>query len=85
MLKQYHRRFIWLNMSIVGVVFALMLVLISVYLYHSYYDALRTTMSEVIKPLSSSSVSGGERLSESRSSPKDREKKARPRAKAQAA
>ncbi|MCC8077635.1 MAG: HAMP domain-containing histidine kinase [Oscillospiraceae bacterium] len=75
MLKQYHRRFIWLNMSIVGVVFALMLVLISVYLYHSYYDALRTTMSEVIKPLSSSSVSGGERLSESRSSPKDREKK----------
>ncbi len=75
MLKSYHRRFIWLNMCIVGVVLAFILVFISIYLYNDYYDALQTTMTEVVKPLSSSSVSGVERISDSKSLPKDREKK----------
>ncbi|MCD8017375.1 MAG: HAMP domain-containing histidine kinase [Oscillospiraceae bacterium] len=75
MLKSYHRRFIWLNMCIVGVVLAFILVFISIYLYNDYYDALQMTMTEVVKPLSSSSVSGVERISDSKSLPKDREKK----------
>ncbi|MCD8066630.1 MAG: HAMP domain-containing histidine kinase [Oscillospiraceae bacterium] len=75
MLKSYHRRFIWLNMCIVGVVLAFILVFISIYLYNDYYDALQTTMTEVVKPLSSSSVSGAERISDSKSLPKDKEKK----------
>ncbi len=72
MLKRYHRRFIWLNMSIVGVVFALILICISIYLYHDYYDALQSTMTEIVKPLSTSSASDGERISDSRSLPKEK-------------
>lgn len=51
MLKRYRRQFILLNMCLVGAVLALMLILVGVYMYHDYYDGLRTTMREVVRPL----------------------------------
>lgn len=53
MLKQYRRQFILLNMCLIGIILFLMLSVVGIYICHDYYDELRTTMSEVIKPLSS--------------------------------
>lgn len=51
MLKRYRRQFILLNLCLVGAVLALMLLFVGAYMYHAYYDELKTTMSEVIRPL----------------------------------
>ncbi|MCD8098178.1 MAG: HAMP domain-containing histidine kinase [Lachnospiraceae bacterium] len=52
MLRQYRRRFIILNMCIVGSILLLVFVCLGVCMYHDYYDALENTLTEVVKPIS---------------------------------
>ena len=57
MLKRYRKQFIRLNMCLIGVVLILILILVGIYMYHDYYDELKNTMSEIVKPLSTSTLS----------------------------
>ena len=51
MLKEYRRRFVNLNMLLVGSVLLLMLVSVGIFMHQSYWQELRTTMSQVLRPL----------------------------------
>ncbi len=51
MLKTYRKRFIQLNMLLVGIVLLLTLTLLGIYLYHNAYSELRMTMEAVVRPL----------------------------------
>lgn len=58
MLKRYRRQFILLELSLIGAVLALVLILVGVYMYHDYREELKNTMEEVVRPLRSSMFSG---------------------------
>ena len=51
-MKAYRKRFVLFNMLMVGIVLTAMAAGIAVYMYHDYYDGLRDTMEQVVKPLS---------------------------------
>ena len=50
-MKSYRKRFVQLNMLLIGAVLLLMMGVIAVYMYWDYYDGLRTTMRQVVEPL----------------------------------
>lgn len=50
-MKEYRKRFVQLNMLLIGAVLLLMVALILVYMYRDYYDGLRATMRQVVEPL----------------------------------
>ena len=50
MLKGYRRRFVLLNMLLVGVALLLALIAQWVYLYRSSYNELRSTMQMLVEP-----------------------------------
>lgn len=50
-MKAYRRRFIQLNMLLVGIVLLLVVTLLGGYLYHNAYRELRMTMEAVVRPL----------------------------------
>lgn len=60
MLKRYRRQFILLELSLIGSVLALVLILVGVYMYHDYREELKNTMDEVVRPLRSSMFYGFE-------------------------
>lgn len=51
-MKAYRKRFVLFNMLMVGIVLTAMAAGIAVYMYHDYYEGLRDTMEQVVKPLS---------------------------------
>ena len=51
-MKAYRKRFVLFNMLLIGVVLTAMAAGIAVYMYHDYYEGLRDTMEQVVKPLS---------------------------------
>lgn len=51
MLKAYRKRFVQLNMLLVGAVLLVTLVLLGAYLYHNAYRELQMTMQAVLRPL----------------------------------
>lgn len=55
-MKEYRKRFVHLNMLLIGIVLLLMVAVIAVYMYQDYYDGLRTTMEHVVEPLDSFSA-----------------------------
>ena len=54
MLKKYRRRFVTLNMVLVGTVLLISLIFVGIYMYKDYYNEVESTMSAVLKPLNSS-------------------------------
>ena len=52
-MKAYRKRFVLFNMLLIGIVLTAMAAGIAVYMYHDYYEGLRNTMEQVVKPLSS--------------------------------
>ncbi len=50
-MKTYRRRFIELNMLMVGVVLTIVFVVVGVYMTNTYYNDLRMTMEQVLTPL----------------------------------
>lgn len=50
-MKTYRRRFIELNMLMVGVVLTVVFVVVGVYMTNTYYNDLRMTMEQVLTPL----------------------------------
>lgn len=50
-MKTYRRRFIELNMLMVGVVLTVVFVVVGVYMTNTYYNDLRMTMEQVLAPL----------------------------------
>lgn len=55
-MREYRKRFVQLNMLLIGVVLLLMVAVITVYMYRDYYNGLRVTMERVVEPLSSFSA-----------------------------
>ncbi len=51
MLKEYQRKFVSLNILLVGTVLLLTLTSVGILMHHSYWEELRTTMSQVLRPL----------------------------------
>ncbi|MCD8036678.1 MAG: HAMP domain-containing histidine kinase [Clostridiales bacterium] len=64
-MNKYRRRFIWLNMCLIGAVLILMMTAISVRVYQEYWAELETTLSQVIAPLDSSYSDNGEVIKKS--------------------
>lgn len=65
MLKTYRKRFVQLNMLLVGIVLLLTLTLLGVYLYHNAYTELKMTMEAVVRPLDAvAGLRNGELFSE---------------------
>lgn len=52
-MKAYRKRFVQINMLLIGAVLLIMMAVIAVYMYRDYYDSLRTTMEQVVEPLAS--------------------------------
>ena len=50
-MKAYRKRFVLFNMLLIGIVLTAMAAGIAVYMYHDYYEGLRDTMEQVVKPL----------------------------------
>lgn len=50
-MKAYRKRFVQLNMLLIGAVLLLMAVGVAVYMYRDYYDGLRIAMEQVVRPL----------------------------------
>lgn len=50
-MKTYRKRFVQMNMLLIGAVLLIMVGVIAVYMYRDYYDSLRTTMEQVVEPL----------------------------------
>ena len=48
-MKTYRRRFIELNMLMVGVVLTIVFVVVGVYMTNTYYNDLRMTMEQILK------------------------------------
>ena len=55
-MKEYRKRFVQMNMLLIGLVLLLMVAVIAVYMYQDYYDGLRSTMAQVVKPLDAFSM-----------------------------
>lgn len=55
-MKEYRKRFVQMNMLLIGLVLLLMVAVIAAYMYRDYYDGLRTTVAQVVKPLDSFSM-----------------------------
>lgn len=55
-MKEYRKRFVQMNMLLIGLVLLLMVAVIAAYMYRDYYDGLRITMAQVVKPLDSFSM-----------------------------
>lgn len=49
-MKEYRKRFIQLNMLLVGVVLTFMMAAIAFYMYRDYYVGLKATMEQVVEP-----------------------------------
>lgn len=56
-MRAYRKRFVQLNMLLIGIVLLIMVAVIMVYMYRDYYDGLRTTMEQIVDPLNSFSDS----------------------------
>ncbi len=50
-MKSYRKRFVQLNMLLIGVVLLLMVALVAIYMYQDYYRTLESTMEQVVEPL----------------------------------
>lgn len=55
-MKTYRKRFVQMNMLLIGAVLLIMVGVIAVYMYRDYCDSLRTTMEQVVEPLDSFSA-----------------------------
>lgn len=52
-MKEYRKRFVQLNMFLIGVVLLLVVALIALYMRQDYYGGLEATMRQVVEPLDS--------------------------------
>jgi len=52
-MKEYRKRFVQLNMLLIGLVLLVMVVVVAVYMYRDYYKELEVTMRQVVEPLNS--------------------------------
>lgn len=52
-MKDYQKKFILLNMILIGAVLLSILIAVNVYLYHVYYTGLQSTMIQLVKPFDS--------------------------------
>ena len=50
-MNAYRKRFIQLNMFLIGLVLSIMMAVITVYMYRDYYSGLRITLEQVVQPL----------------------------------
>lgn len=50
-MKEYKKRFVQFNMLLIGLVLLIMMTVIAVYMYREYYESLKNTMEQVVKPL----------------------------------
>ena len=57
-MKEYRKRFVQLNMLLIGFVLTLMVAVIAVYMYRDYYHGLQATMQQVVEPLDQLSQQG---------------------------
>ncbi|HCT90769.1 MAG TPA: hypothetical protein DF613_05225 [Lachnospiraceae bacterium] len=64
-MKEYRKRFVQLNMLLIGAILLLMVTVIAVYMYRDYYDGLRTSMEQVVEPLDSFSQPPGDKSTSS--------------------
>lgn len=55
-MKTYRKRFVQMNMLLIGAVLLIMVGVIAVYMYRDYCDNLRATMKQVVEPLDSFSA-----------------------------
>lgn len=58
-MKEYRKRFVQLNMLLIGIVLLVVMAIIAVYMYRSYYNGLKMTMEQVVEPLGSFSAMDG--------------------------
>lgn len=58
-MKTYRKRFVQMNMLLIGAVLLMMMAAIAVYMYRDYHDGLRTTMEQVVEPLDAFSAPSG--------------------------
>jgi len=52
-MREYRKRFVQLNMLLIGLVLLLMVAAVAVYMYRDYYDGLEMAMRQVVEPLNS--------------------------------
>lgn len=50
-MKEYRKRFVQLNMLLIGIVLTAVMLLIAVYMYRDYTRGLRNTMEQMVEPL----------------------------------
>lgn len=50
-MKEYRKRFVQFNMLLIGLVLLIMMTVIAVYMYRDYYENLKNTMEQVVRPL----------------------------------
>lgn len=50
-MKEYRKRFVQFNMLLIGLVLLIMMTVIAVYMYRDYYESLKNTMEQVVRPL----------------------------------
>lgn len=58
-MKEYRKRFVQLNMFLIGAVLLLVVAVIAVYMCQDYYEGLEATMQQVVEPLDSISEPSG--------------------------
>ena len=68
-MKEYRKRFVQLNMLLIGLVLFLMMAVIAVYMYRDYYDGLQATMEQLVEPMDSFSKMLEDRVPSSRDNP----------------
>lgn len=52
-MKEYRKRFVQINMLLIGLVLLLVVIVVAVYMCRDYYDGLKATMEQVVEPLES--------------------------------
>lgn len=68
-MKEYRKRFVQLNMLLIGLVLFLMMAVIAVYMYRDYYDGLQATMEQLVEPMDSFSQMLDDKAPSSRDNP----------------
>lgn len=50
-MKEYRKRFVQLNMLLIGIVLTVVMLLLAIYMYRDYYRSLRSTMEQMVESL----------------------------------
>ena len=50
-MKEYRKRFVQLNMLLIGIVLTAVMLSVAIYMYRDYYRSLRSTMEQMVEPL----------------------------------